>query len=274
MTEDPPPGPVPPTPDERIAWARRELALAERDLAAALTRDRSRRRGALVRRLHEIRMMSGPAYPYRSQAGQDAVIDRLTGRKRGGTFVDVGGYDGVTGSNTLFFEQMRGWTGILVEPVPAQLAAARAVRRCSCLGLAVAPADGSAPFIEVTAGLTQMSGLAAAYDPGLLAQVRADPRHREATVTVETRTLSRLLTESGIPDPDFVSLDIEGGEISVLETFPFQRHRVRFWAIENNTATPRIGVVMRATGHDLVEFCGPDEIWQLRDPGPLPGPAS
>ena len=52
----------------------------------------------------------------------------------GGVFADVGGYDGVTGSNTLFFEQRRGWSGLLVEPSPANLAAARAVRRCPCLG--------------------------------------------------------------------------------------------------------------------------------------------
>lgn len=265
MTGITPPTPPSPAPGERIVRARLELAQAEKDLTDALANERSRRRGAIVRQLHEIRLMSGPAYPYRSQAGQDAVIDRLAGKQRGGTFVDVGGYDGVTGSNTLFFEQMRGWTGILIEPVPAQLAAARTVRRCSCLGVAIAPTDGSAEFIQVTAGLTQMSGLVSAYDPDLLARVRADPRHREATVAVETRTLSRILTEAGIPDPDFVSLDIEGGEVAALETFPFARHRVRFWAIENNTANPRIGKIMRANGHDLVEFCGQDEIWRLRD---------
>jgi hypothetical protein len=110
-----------------------------------------------------------------------------------------------------------------------------------------------------------MSGLAGSYDAGLLAQVRADPRHKERSIRVETRTLSRLLTEAGLPDPDFVSLDIEGGEEAALSAFPFDRHRVGVWAIENNTATPALGGIMRAAGYDLVEFCGPDELWRHRD---------
>ena len=50
------------------------------------------------------------------------------------------GYNGVTGSNTLFFETMRGWTGLLVEPATTPFEAARNVRRCDCVQLAVAAA--------------------------------------------------------------------------------------------------------------------------------------
>jgi hypothetical protein len=34
----------------------------------------------------------------------------------GGFFVEIGANDGVTQSNTLYFEQFRQWSGILVEP--------------------------------------------------------------------------------------------------------------------------------------------------------------
>lgn len=255
------------TPDELVARATGDLRAAAAELQARLAQDRTRRRGPLVRRLHEVRRMLDPLYAYASQAGQDAVVDRLMGG-RAGTFADVGGYDGVTGSNTLFLESRRGWTGILVEPVPAQLARARAARRCPCLPFAVAAQDGEAEFIEVAEGYTQMSGLAQSYEPALLAQVRADPRHREATIRVETRTLSRLLLDAGLPHPDFVSLDVEGGEDAALAAFPFDRHRVGLWAIENNTGSAGIGRIMRAAGYDLVEFCGPDEMWRRRDLSP------
>jgi FkbM family methyltransferase len=254
------------TPADRITRARTELAQAEADLIARLGTDRSRARAPLVRQLHEVRRMRDPdRYRYASQAGQDRVVDAALKFRRGGTFVDIGGYDGVTGSNSLFFELWRGWTGVLVEPVPAQRAKAEAVRRCPCLGLAIAATEGEADFMEIAEGYTQMSGLAQSYDPALLDRVRNDPRHQERTIRVQTQTLSGLLTDAGIEHPDFVSLDIEGGEVAVLEAFPFDRHRVGLWAIENNTGAPEIGAILRASGHDLIEFCGPDEIWRRRD---------
>lgn len=245
---------------------RADLHALEAAALASLKEDRSRSRGETHRVLHEVRRMARPdTYRYASQAGQDRIVELALNGKEGGTFVDIGGYDGVSGSNTLFFEQYRGWTGVLVEPVPAMLARAQAVRRCPCLGLAVAAADGEAEFLEISEGYTQMSGLAGSYDADLLARVRADPRHVESTIRVETRTISRILTDAGIEHPDFVSLDIEGGEVAALEAFPFEKHRVGLWAIENNTATPRIREIMTASGHALIEFCGPDEIWQRQD---------
>src|SRR5262245_59004648 len=35
-----------------------------------------------------------------------------------GIFVEAGANDGLRQSNTLYFEKYRGWTGLLVEPVP------------------------------------------------------------------------------------------------------------------------------------------------------------
>jgi FkbM family methyltransferase len=252
-------------PTALIARAQADLAEAEAALVARLETERTRARAGIVRRLHEVRRMRQTSYLYASQAGQDLVADRLLGGKTGGVFVDVGGYDGVTGSNTLYFEQFRGWTGVLVEPVPANHAKASALRRCPCLPFAVAADDGTADLIVVDKGFTQMSGLAQSYDPGLLAQVRADPRHAETRVTVETRTLARIMDEAGIARADFVSLDIEGAELAVLEGFPFDRIKVSVWAIENNTGAPGIGQVMRANGFQLAEVCGPDEIWRHQD---------
>src|SRR5450631_929326 len=42
-----------------------------------------------------------------------------------GFFIEAGGNDGLTQSNTYWFERFRGWRGILVEAVPDQ------ARRCA-----------------------------------------------------------------------------------------------------------------------------------------------
>lgn len=252
-------------PAERVAVARRELLAAQKDLMGVLKDNNSRARAPAVRLLHEVRGMLNPGYPFASQAGQDQVIDRIFQGKTGGTFVDVGGYDGVTGSNSLYFEKWRGWSGVIVEPVEAQRKRAEDLRACPCLPYAVADSDGEAQFIAVTEGYTQMSGLSDTYDTDLLSKVRADPRHAETTITVETRKLSTILQESGILHPDFISLDIEGGELACLSSFPFAEHRVGAWAIENNTGASDIVNIMRENGYNLVEFCGPDEIYIRAD---------
>ena len=249
---------------ENVTEARRLLRKEATKLQKALDNNRSRERGPLVRRFHEVRQMLSPLYSYTSQAGQDFVIDQIMKHKRDGTFVDVGGYDGVTGSNTFFLETNRGWTGTLVEPVKAQLVKAAELRTCPCIEAAIAPTEGEADFIEISEGFTQMSGLAATYDKKLLQTVRNDKRHRENVTKVKTKTLSSILEYSKIPDPDFISLDIEGGEISCLKAFPFKDHNVKAWAIENNTGTPEIKQLMDENGYDLIEFCGPDEVYFKR----------
>lgn len=256
---------TPQTPAQRIAAARRDLADLRKDLSQQLRSERSRQRGPIVRMLHEVQNMLVPAYPYASQAGQDRVVERILKGKRGGTFLDIGAYDGLTGSNSLYFERHMGWTGVLVEPVDRYRKTAEMWRSSPCLPYAVADADGEAPFIAVTEGLTQMGGLADPYNPRMLARVRADPRHAEEKITVPTRTLNAIFAESGLTEVDFVSLDIEGGELAALRAFDHAAHRVNVWAIENNTGRGDIAALMRENGYNLAEFCGVDEIYMRKD---------
>lgn len=246
---------------ERVAASRTDLVAVRDELLAALGQEKTRRRGPMVRLLHEVQGMLTPGFPYVSQSGQDVVVERVFKGKTGGTFLDVGAYDGVTGSNSLYFEKWCGWTGVLVEPVKQSRDAAEKWRSSPCLPYAVSDQDGEASFIAVTHGFTQMSGLEGSYDARMLGRVRADPRHAEDRITVETRTLNAIFDESGLSEVDFLSLDIEGGELAALEAFDFEKHRVGVWAIENNTGGSQIAQLMRKHGYNLAEFCGVDEIY-------------
>lgn len=249
------------TAEDRIVAARKDLFALQGELVESLSKDKSRARAPLNRQLHAVRGMLNPNFPYASQAGQDLVIDRIMGQKTGGTFVDVGAYDGVTGSNTMFFERWRDWTGVLVEPVEEHRAKAEMLRKSPCLPYAVSNKKGTAEFLAVTEGFTQMSGLVDTYDKKMLDRVRADKRHVEKVIKVPTRSLSAILKEADLMHPDFISLDIEGGELAALSKFPFDKHNVGAWAIENNSADSAIPNLMREKGYDLIEFCGPDEIY-------------
>lgn len=252
------------TPTEKIAQARKLLDEAARELTAKLQTERSRARGAITRELHGLGSLRGEVAQYYSQAGQDRIVDNVLGQKTGGVFVDVGGYDGVTGSNSLFFELFRGWSGILVEPAPTQLRKAEAVRRCPCLGYAVAGETGTLEFMEVTKGFTQMSGFLDSYEPDLLMRVRGDKRHEEVVHRLETKTLNDILSAQKIEQVDFLSLDVEGGEMGILTSFNFDAVDVDIWSIENNTQDAVIPEMMRDNGFDLIEFAGVDDIFRKR----------
>lgn len=199
---------------------------------------------------------------FASQSGQDCLLDtRLFRGRRGGVFLDIGGYDGTTGSNTLFFERHRGWTGVLIEPAQRQFDLAQAARGCTCLNLAAGDATGTATFVEVEAGFTQMSGLMSSYDPTLLTAVRADPRHRERLHPVPVRTLADIVDMAGIVCLDLVSLDIEGGEMAALAAFPFDRVPVGAWIVENNAGSAEIARFMAGHGYGAAAFLGQDEVY-------------
>src|SRR5258708_39074986 len=44
---------------------------------------------------------------------------------RNGTFIEAGANDGITQSNTYWFERFRGWRGVLIEAVPDKAAECR-----------------------------------------------------------------------------------------------------------------------------------------------------
>jgi FkbM family methyltransferase len=261
--------------DRDFARARTLMSQGSKALREALAQFRAlkpkvtkaRGRGKLNQVIWDCERALGAHRQYFSQSGQDAWLETHVFKgKRGGRFVEIGGYDGFTGSNCLYFEAFHGWSGVLVEASPALKARAAAFRRCPCLGIAIAAGDGKAQFLEVVEGLTQMGGLLSSYDPGRRAAVEADPRHKGKVITVPTRPLAAILDDHELSVVDYISLDVEGGELAVLEAFPFDRYEITAWTIENNSGTEDIPRLMKSRGYRLVEGLGADDVY-LRAPG-------
>lgn len=258
----------------RYADARKMIASGRKTLAEghALLREilgqitHARTRGQVNNQIWLCERALGKRDAYFSQSGQDAWLDeRVFKGKRNGVFVEVGGYDGFTGSNCLFFEMQRGWTGLMIEPSPTYFARAEAFRRATCLQLAVSDAEGEAEFLEIQEGFSQMSGLTSSYDADILRQVEADPRHKGEVIRVQTRTLPQIFDEHGLREIDYVSLDVEGGEHAILSSFPFDTYRVHAWTVENNTGDTEIPALMKDKGYARAEALGVDDIYVLKD---------
>jgi FkbM family methyltransferase len=155
----------------------------------------------------------------------------------GGVFVEAGAYDGYWGSNTYWLERFRGWTGVLVEPLPEAAALAKKERpRSQVFQCALVAAGGDQTWMRLQYG-GLMSVVADAWNPGHEREHAqagaARGQHRETfELVVPARTLSSVLSEAGVTDIDLMTLDVEGFETSVLRGLDLFKHRPRFLLVE------------------------------------------
>jgi FkbM family methyltransferase len=198
-----------------IENARRLLVAADKRLRETIQKlPDSPRRGRLIQERWTVLQMLGHNRRFFSQAGQDEFLDRVVFRgRRGGVFVEIGAYDGITGSNSLFFEIFRGWSGLLIEASPTLHAEAQKFRNTPCLQVAVAPEAGFAEFLDLRRGYVQMGGLIASLGEMAKKAIEADPRTVSEVIRAPTRPLADILADQRLSRIDYVSIDIEGGEL-------------------------------------------------------------
>lgn len=221
-------------------------------------------RGKVRHELWVVEKALGMHSQYFSQSGQDKFVnDEILKGRRNGIFLELGGYDGVTGSNSYFFENELDWTGLLIEPSPAMFAKARASRRCTCLNAAVGAPAPDAEFLEIRSGYTQSGGLIGSIAPDLLQRIRQHPDHDEHISRIPVLSIRDILEDAGIDRIDYVSLDVEGGEMAVLKSFPFETIQVAAWSIENIDDRSEISSFMAGKGYEVIEFVGMDEIYRV-----------
>jgi FkbM family methyltransferase len=167
---------------------------------------------------------------YYSQYGEDRALWDFFCFQRSGLCVEVGGYDGETFSNSLSFEE-NGWRAIIVEPMPHFAEKIRARRPDVTLFACAAGAQAGEATLIIAHGVETLSTTTAI--PENLERIRKTGGQTEA-VTVPMRTLNDMLTEAGVEKIDFISIDVEGGELAVLAGFDLERWHPRVVILENN----------------------------------------
>ena len=184
------------------------------------------------------------------------------GGKRNGYFVEFGAADGITQSNTWMLAEHFGWTGALGEPHPEyakQLATNRP--REYRTNKAIWSVTGA----SVTLALTRVPLLSVVVEsdpPGL--HRRKALRH--TTIKVPTISLNDFLSEAHAPSAiDFMSVDVEGGELQILQAFDFNRWQVRCLSVERNRAGPELDSLLASHGYQrrFPDLSGPDN-WYIR----------
>ena len=145
-----------------------------------------------------------------------------------GFYIDVGANDpDIDNVTRVFYE--RGWSGINIEPLVANMKALRKKRtRDINLEIAVGEKEGSITFYEVG----KWHGYSTT-DPAIVEQHRKDGleviEHK-----VPVRKLSDVLDEHAKGKTiDFLKIDVEGTELSVLRGLDLRRHRPKVILLES-----------------------------------------
>lgn len=144
------------------------------------------------------------------------ILETFLGWRTDGFFVDVGAFDGVTYSNT-WGPAVRGWDGLLVEPVPQAAAAARVAHAkhpgIHVIQQALGRSAGTADIAAAGAFSTSVPDM---FDRWQALSWRRPDGH----VRAQQSTLDALLDENAQGRPiDLLSLDVEGAESQVLAGF-------------------------------------------------------
>lgn len=195
---------------------------------------------------------------YHSQCRQDKYINEHFFKNcRDGVFVDIGAHNGITYSNTYFFEKELGWSGICIEPMPIRFAELQINRNCICIQGCISNIEGtdqllliSSPYVNVE----MLSGLLHKYDPRHLERVDIEIMRYGGSyqiIDVQCFKLNKILEQSNISHIDFLSIDTEGGEFEILTSIDFSRFTIDVITVENNYSNPLFAAFLDRKGYVL-----------------------
>ncbi len=140
-------------------------------------------------------------------------------RETKGRFLDIGAYDGKCFSTTHALA-LKGWSGVCVEPSPSVFPALQRLYQdnldVKCLELAITDTSGEVDFYD------SGGDLVSSVDLGHVQLWQEKGGCRFKKIKVASQTMFHLLEIIGY-DFDFISLDVEGTNLSILKQFPFDR---------------------------------------------------
>lgn len=165
---------------------------------------------------------------------EDREMLELFGNLEAPFYVDVGANDGITGSNSYLLEQ-NGWQGILVEPNPVLVEQIKGFRTANVVPCLISNELGEVDFHVVTGpgNLHGLSRIDATDDFFEHVKKHGGEVHCQK---VTSKDLTMILRENNVPQNfEFLSIDVEGHELNVLETLDFETFSPQIIMLEDNS---------------------------------------
>jgi FkbM family methyltransferase len=185
------------------------------------------------------------------------LVRAFFGERSTGFFVEVGANDPKLISQTWHLEE-RGWRGVLVEPNPELAERLRQERKNSIVfQVACSSPEKRGEALFHFADAATHSGLEMHVDDPETTYTRSE--------TVKVMTLDDILEELGNPKVDFVSIDVEGTELDVLQGFDLSKHRPSLILLEDKVNDLKKHSHLKNHGYRLVRRTRPNNWYVPRD---------
>lgn len=222
-----------------------------------------------IERLRERGRTATMPVQFRSQFGEDTVLWDIFDTQPDGFFIEVGAYDGVSLSVSYAFESV-GWKGLLIEALPDRFEQCRKARPNSRVVQAALSKKGSAgtTTFEVVHG----DGWAEMFSYHKTTQHHLETVRNlggtKTQVTVPLTTMNDLLKDHTGPI-DFAVIDVEGGELDLLDGFDLHKYKPRVMLIEDNQGSRGTGLpqYMSMFPYTEVGWVGVNRLYVRADEG-------
>ena len=165
-----------------------------------------------------------------SQYNQDEIILKILNFKRNGVFVDIGANDGINLSNTYYMEKKLGWNGLCIESDSRAAEELKKNRNCS---LELSPVSPKSGMITKVYEHNDSLLSAVTFEGNGIIKEDGTTVSEEELKNATGISINDALEKHNIPkNIDYISMDIEGWEPGILETFDFNKYNVNCWSIE------------------------------------------
>jgi len=193
----------------------------------------------------------------KSQLYQDVFASFIISNNFDKTFLEFGATDGLKFSNSHMLENFLGWKGVLSEPSPQWHNSLKKNRvNTNIITKCIWSETGKTLdfFMSDDGNLSTLNDFVDSDKNSMPANTKARKKAGKI-IAVETISLNDVIKEYfDNTSPSYISIDTEGSELKILETFNFKIYRPKVFTIEHNFTElqNKIDELMISNGYERV----------------------
>ncbi len=183
-----------------------------------------------------------------SQYKQEDFVCEFFKNKTNGFFVELGGLDGIRHSNTYLLENKYMWNGLIIEPSPSLYLELKENRNVITENILISNKYEKGVdflYIEDKTKCIGLQGIMENYNKKHLNRIRNELNNDSKfynIIKMDTTTLQKICEKYKIYNIDYLSLDVEGSELKVLQGIDFNKINITLIGVEINYEENKKGI--------------------------------